>query len=825
MADFNICNSMLVTKHGYTPEEAQKILNSLKKGKSPESIRDRAERIRAVSDFVAQQRSHADSINQSAIENILSFVFNEEGQKAPMIAFRRFMAFMTGSTAEDMTLNSVASGQLARIAGVHGRIVTNFLRETGMTRTMMHKLIIDKQFGLEVVREMFPFDGKQKGNNHVAFTLAKFIAKEKERVVKEANAAGASIPYDPSHVTTQFHDRTKMIAYGRTNWIRTVQHMVDKDRVFNGGPVDEDLLGEIFDHIADNKSGDTHFSMAEVMSQHRALVFKNADEWLRYNSLFGHEDPMSAIIQGLEVQSDRTVLMQRMGADPELVYNTVTKELRKHYLTKRTPEGKYMHPGGVFGTSADINAMEVLDFFKPQQWDDNVLLSRFNQINGEAYIPGNISRAKISSMITNFHIFTKMGKAMLSSFSDLLFQSMTLHYQGQGFFESYANTFRQMKRTFPIVRERMKINERDMFAEVGIGIEGILGSTISRYVPVDSFPGKASRMADAMFFWNGLNMWTNAGRDALSRNMSSWLAKNSSTTWKNLNPDLKRVLGMYGIDGNDWKIINKSGGFTISHRDPLDSAYTMDRSYITPDHIRMSSKSKRAQALANKLEVYFVQESRIGVPQIGADDKAWMMRNMRRGNWDSVFFEQFWLFRSFGVAIARQMYPRMKQMGIGATMAHLTPAIGLGYASLSAKALAKGRELPDPTDPDIAMKAFMQSGVAGIAGDLIYSNFTQYHSDFGDLLLGPSWGTLKDTGNLFKGIVKGDKDAAKAWGAIANNTPYANLFYLEPAVNYGFLYHIQESVSPGYLKRMETAVKNLQNNDYIEKFRPSTWAM
>ena len=201
------------------------------------------------------------------------------------------------------------------------------------------------------------------------------------------------------------------------------------------------------------------------------------------------------------------------------------------------------------------------------------------------------------------------------------------------------------------------------------------------------------------------------------------------------------------------------------------------------------------------------------------------MRNMRRGSVDSFFFEQFWLFKGFGVAIARQMYPRMKQMGIGASLQHLAPAIGFGYASISAKALASGREVPDPTDPAIGAKAFIQSGISGLTGDFVYNQFTQYHSDFGDLILGPSWSTFKDGKQLFKGLIKGDNEAAKAWKSVKDTTPFANLFYLEPVINYGLLYHIQESVSPGYLKRMETAVRNLQNADYIEKFRPSTWAM
>jgi len=824
MAEFNICSSMLVQKHGMTEADAQKLLNDLKRGVSPEKIQDRAMRVRAIADFTSMQRANADALNMAAYENIRNFVFNEGDLTDPMQAFKRFMSFMTGSTHEGRTLNSVASGQMARVSGVYGRIEVNWMREAGITRTHAHRLLRDESFGKNVVRELFPFDGQQKTGDIYAYKLAKHIAKEKERVVKEANLAGASIPFNEKHITTQYHDRIKMLAFGddigefgfqqsKENWIRTVSRLIDHDQMIHAHANINDVLGEIFDSITSDPDGTgENFSLSEVISHQRSLVFENADKWLEYNKLFGHEDPMSAIMQGLEMQSDRTVLMQRMGTDPELVYKNIVRDLRTAHLERSVP-----------GSFFDFGEIEMLDFFISEGWDDNKLLARFNQINGQAHIVGSPSIAKFSSMLTNFHIMTKMGKAMLASFSDVLLQAMNLHYQGQGFLESYANVFKQMSRTFPLARDTMPVSERDMFAMLGIGIDGILGSTVSRYIPLDALPGKMSKYADSMFFWNGLNMWTNAGRDAHSRNLSNWLARNATFTWAGLNPDLKRALKMYGIDGEDWKIISKHGVYSIDHVDPLDSGLGQQIQYVTPDKIRRASRSKRAQNLAKKLEVYFVQESRLGVPQVGADDKAWMMRTAKRGSYPALLLEQFWLFRSFGVAIARQMYPRMKQMGIGATLQHLTPAIVLGYASLSAKSLAQGREPPDPLDPAVVAKAFMQSGVPGLAGDLIYSNFTQYNADIIDFALGPTGGTLKDVAQIFRGITMGDNEAAKAWGAISNNVPFANVFYLEPIVNYGLLYHLQEAVNPGYLERMERAVANLQKTDYIEAFRPSSF--
>ena len=66
MAEFNICESMLVQKHGMSQKDAQKLLTDLKRGVSPERIQDRAMRVRAMADFTAMQRANADALNMSA---------------------------------------------------------------------------------------------------------------------------------------------------------------------------------------------------------------------------------------------------------------------------------------------------------------------------------------------------------------------------------------------------------------------------------------------------------------------------------------------------------------------------------------------------------------------------------------------------------------------------------------------------------------------------------------------------------------------------------------------------------------------------------------
>ena len=211
----------------------------------------------------------------------------------------------------------------------------------------------------------------------------------------------------------------------------------------------------------------------------------------------------------------------------------------------------------------------------------------------------------------------------------------------------------------------------------------------------------------------------------------------------------------------------------------------------------------------------------MAVPQPGKNEKAIMSFGFKRGTVPGVLAETFWMFRSFPLTMAIQQYPRMMQNGLGNSALHLAPAIMLGYASLTAKDLFRGREPKDPFAASTAAASLVQSGVAGIVGDFVYNNFSAYNYGWPEIAFGPAAGDVRDSVRLFQGLINGDEDAAKAWSVVKSNIPFGNLFYLEPAINYGLLYHIQEYVNPGYLGRMENAIKSMENQDYIEAIRPS----
>jgi hypothetical protein len=134
-----------------------------------------------------------------------------------------------------------------------------------------------------------------------------------------------------------------------------------------------------------------------------------------------------------------------------------------------------------------------------------------------------------------------------------------------------------------------------------------------------------------------------------------------------------------------------------------------------------------------------------------------------------------------------------------------------GYLSMSFKDVLKGYWPPrDPTDPRTIMAAISQAGAAGIYGDFLFSTNNRFGGGPLETVAGPTFGTIADV--ISAGLdardfaISGGEDkfsAAKAFTALYGNTPYANLFYTQPVMNYLWVESLREFLSPGYQRRQE----------------------
>jgi hypothetical protein len=101
----------------------------------------------------------------------------------------------------------------------------------------------------------------------------------------------------------------------------------------------------------------------------------------------------------------------------------------------------------------------------------------------------------------------------------------------------------------------------------------------------------------------------------------------------------------------------------------------------------------------------------------------------------------------------------------------------------------------------------IQGGAMGMYGDFLLGEFdSRYGRSALSALAGPVIGQTDDVFDLFNRLKSGEIDKAgnSAFRFMINNMPGSNLFYLRGAVDYLFLYDLQEKMNPGFLSRMES---------------------
>jgi len=82
-------------------------------------------------------------------------------------------------------------------------------------------------------------------------------------------------------------------------------------------------------------------------------------------------------------------------------------------------------------------------------------------------------------------------------------------------------------------------------------------------------------------------------------------------------------------------------------------------------------------------------------------------------------------------------------------------------------------------------------------------------------LAGPTFGQVDDLAELWTRFRTGEDFAGNAMRMVINNTPFINLFYTRQALDYLFLYELQELANPGYLRRMEGRIMRENDQEFF----------
>jgi hypothetical protein len=676
---------------------------------------------------------------------------------------------------------------------------------------------MDEEIAMELF-ELKPGGKPGISKSPAAQRIAERIHTSQEIGIKNANQAGAFIRSMPGYIMKQSHDMTKIRKMGQTEWITFVKGKLDPSTYKGANP--DKFLESAYRALATGvhrsfKGEDPHASnalfgftgpsnLAKKVSAERILHFKSSEDFMVYNKALGTGDLREGIVHGLEHMGRNTALMRGLGTNPQAMVEKLVKQFNN--------------------TAAKNGDTALTDKFK-----GDLIPNLLAELDGTTRIPVKISVARVNSSVRAIQNLSKLGAATVSSITDIPNQAAELRYQGIHVMKGYGNAFASL------FRGRGSAEQKSIARGLGIGFDGVTGDLMSRFHANDHIPGLAAKAQQKFFKLNLMAWWNDAHRTGVGLMMSNNLAKNANLSHADLGSRLQNVLKQYGINGQEWDLIR---AHTVKDAADGNQYITSGSLQNVPDDILkvyLKSKGKptgqRAiQDAKDELEAmvdsFFIDRADHGIPMPGARERAIMNQGTRTGTASGEMFRHFMQFKSFPITmlrrgLGRELYGQadgkadimgLAQLMVGATV--------FGYGAMYAKDVLKGRT-PRAFNDDIAnnaklmFAALSQGGGFGIYGDFLFGEYSRTGASFLSSLAGPAIGQVDSLAELWTQARKGEDVGATLLNITKNNTPFINLFYTRMALDYMFLFQLQEMTNPGYLSRLERRIMTENNQEFF----------
>lgn len=739
-------------------------------------------------------------------------------------------------------------GGRSSVAALNGAYEARYLggmfAEIQANRPHLVHVLRDPRMDADILREMSELrEGGKPGitGNDDAKYIANVFASYAELSRTDLNSLGASIGKLEGWSGAQTHDDIKMIAAGKDAWAKSVATKLDIDRTFPDlSDMDEvrEALGDVYDTIisgvpnkptAKEKGQRVNpANLAKRLGKSRVLHFKDAESTLAYRDEFGYGNTVSGIVSHLRNSARMAANMDALGPNPEVMFASIAENMKRRLKNSTT-----------------LTDAEKTKQIKQLDTDAGALRQALDIATGLSSRPVNVTAAKISADIRAWQSMAKLGGAVLSSITDTITPAIAAQFRGSSFFKGWAAQLNGLRKGRP------KGETAEISYLLGEGFDGIIGHIVSPNAAVDGPVGRVAGLQEKFFRWNGLSWWTDVQRASAGRMIAAEMGMRAKTAFKDLPDNYRHVLELHSIDEGKWEAIRKA-----------EMRENGGNVYVTPDRIRALSDEDISGLVSSRLEgktdeqktaiierarrdlelnvlSFFADETSYGVVEVDPRTRRTMTQGLRPGTVAGEAIRFVGQFKGFPMAFTqrvggRALYGHRKGAKLPEKMAHIgTLLAGMtmaGYAAMTLKDMAKGYWPPrDPTDIMTIIAAFVQGGAAGIYGDFLFSKVNRFGGGLTETIVGPSVGAIADLAELglkARDAALSSDESAKLADFLnygAQNTPWLNLFYTRPAVDYLFLNSLREAATPGYVKRTEGRRKETYGQqsvmpDYLRPF-------
>ncbi len=613
-----------------------------------------------------------------------------------------------------------------------------------------------------MVREVF---GEETGDAS-AREFAQAWAKTAEYLRQRFNAAGGRIVQRQGWGLPQFHDTLQVRKATFQEWRDfiaprlNVERMVDEGTGLPMTPARLELaLKDVYEtirtdgmaKITPGAAAGRGKSMANRRTDHRFLVFRDADSWMEYQTKFGNPDAFDTMMGHISTMSRDIALMEILGPNPRSTINFMKTTIAKRAAGDVAEESRANRAG-----------KKLEDLYMAATGNVNT------PVGGGRFAA---TMAGIRQVLQS----AQLGAASISALTDINFQRIARRSAGLPQVRTVTQYLDQLN---PLtVEERGKTAIR-----MGLIAEGwmTVAAAQMRYVGDISGPEITRRIADFTMKASLLSPFTNAGRWAFGMEFYGTLADNVGRAFNDLDPALRQTLEKYGIGSDKWDIIRSTDPYEYEGATFLRAEDIEFRDDINP---------RLAQDLATRVMEMVDAETNFAVPSSSLKGRATLIGNTQPGTLQGELLRSFAMYKNFGVTLVNTHLMRgMAQAGIkgkGGYFADLLISTTvMGAFAMQLKEMSKGRDPRPMEGTEFWLAAFLQGGGVGIYGDFLFSDVNRFDRGLAETISGPVVGFVNDVrkltvGNLLEAAHGEDTNAAtEAVNFASRYTPGASLWYM-----------------------------------------------
>lgn len=600
-------------------------------------------------------------------------------------------------------------------------------------------------------------------------------------------------------------------AMAREVWVNDQMRVADRAKYIDyetGIPMDDAQLRHHLDETAKTiitetqgadpaKTVGTSGSIANRGAAHRQIHIKDADGWLEMSQKYGASPVQSSLITHIKSTSSNIALVEKLGPN--------SKRTIDFLLAIGEQEARDT------GSAAVKSKESAESWIAKEMW-------RYIAQQDMAIQPRGL--ANVLAGWRNLNVM-KLAGALISNLADLV----AMHNQAAWTGQSNAALFMQQLSQY----SPKNAQQKHLMENAGLMAE-MMNDRIYRHMRDVIDSGWTGAVSDVVMRASLLPKFNDLNTQAYAANLSNTLGRIVKDV-----PDFGKLEGFdraffegQGFTPDDFALLKQApadnGGMFATTMLTANSVAKIPNKAITNLLGNVDPAAYR-QELTEKLLGAIHSEAAMGVLQPSVKSKAAMALGTTRGTLGGELVASMMQFKSFPLSVLWQNVQRMQAFDgagqVGYAVAFLSAATIGGGIVVQIKELMAGKNPRDMTDPSFAVKAMTQGGGLGIYGDLLFNSPTT--GDIMKMALGPTMTDIGDTMNVLtkpiRRVVDGkeldaDMFARDTVRMIKSKIPGATLWYTRALIDHAFLNDVQESLSPGYLSRMENRAARQYNQSY-----------